>query len=86
MGGLVPSRLRENERAREKSEREQGQSGMPSVAIRLIALANQISILAVAFLLHADYQKLICGTVFIACRVSVPFCLHHPSLTIKSAA
>lgn len=59
---------------------------MPSVAIRLIALANQISILAVAFLLHADYQKLICGTVFIACRVSVPFCLHHPSLTIKSAA
>lgn len=68
MGGLVPSRLRENERASEKrkGERasERGQNGMPSVATRLDALANQISILAVASLLHAHYQKVICGAVF----------------------
>lgn len=57
MGGLVLSRLRESGRKGEKEERGEGKSGMPSVATRLIALANQIYILSVAFLLHADYQK-----------------------------
>lgn len=78
MGGLVPSRLRENERESEKErKREQGQNGVPSVATRLGALANQISILAVAFLLRAHYQKRICRHVFIACHVPVPPVLRH---------
>lgn len=85
MGGLVPSRLRENEREREKEKESQGQKGVPSVATRLIALANQISILAVAFLLRAHYQKLICCHVFITCHVSVPSFLPSSSfaLTLK---
>lgn len=79
MGGLVPSRLRETEWERER-EREQGQNGVPSAAARLIALANQISILAVAFLLRAHYQKLICRHVFTACHVSVPSVLPSSAL------
>lgn len=70
MGGLVPSRLREKGRERKKKERERGQNGVPSVAARLIALANQISILAVAFLLHTHYQKVIRCHVFITRHVS----------------
>ena len=62
---------KEKKKKRER-EREQGQNGVPSVATRLIALANQISILAVALLLHAHYQKLIYRRVFIACHFSGP--------------
>lgn len=72
----------------EKKRREQGQNGVPSVAPRLIALANQISILAVALLLHAHYQKLICRCVFIARHFSSPpppspSFLHHPTFQIS---
>ena len=93
-------RKREGERGRKKKkkkrerEREQGQNGVPSVATRLIALANQISILAVALLLHAHYQKLIYRRVFIACHFSgpppppnpptfLPSFLHHPAFQIS---
>lgn len=75
----------ERTRGRKKRAKDSGgQNGMPSVATRLIALANQISILAVAFLLHTDYQNLICCPVFIARHISVLSFLHHPSLLLKS--
>lgn len=41
-----------------KKKKEASRTGVPSVASRLIALANQISIMAVAFLAPTHYQKL----------------------------
>lgn len=41
-----------------KKKKGASRTGVPSVASRLIALANQISIMAVAFLAPTHYQKL----------------------------
>lgn len=51
---------RKQDREAEKEKENRTGTGLPSVATRLIALPNQISISAVASLLCAHYQKLIC--------------------------
>lgn len=67
----------ERKRAGESGGCEAG-TGCPLLQACLDALANQISITSVAFLLHAHYQKLIGCSFYFLNRLT---CLHsfHPS-------